>query len=94
MKQPCVYIVTNRHMTVLYTGVTSGLKGRAWEHRTGARPGFSRKYRCKHLVYYEMWGTMEQAIAREKQIKKMSRKKKVASVESMNPEWRDLYSEI
>jgi putative endonuclease len=86
--------MTNRWNTVLYTGVTSGLKGRAWEHRNGQGCSFTSRYRCTKLVYYEVRGTMEDAIAREKQIKKMSRKKKIALIEAMNPDWRDLYPEI
>jgi predicted GIY-YIG superfamily endonuclease len=94
MKQPAVYIMANRRNGTLYTGVTSNLPQRAWHHRTGAAPGFTLQYGCKMLVWYELHSTMADAIAREKQIKGGSRKKKLALIESMNPTWRDLYEEL
>ena len=69
MKQPCVYIVANRRNGALYTGVTSDLPKRAYEHREGLVEGFTRKYGCKLLVWYELDETMLSAIQREKQIK-------------------------
>ena len=89
-----VYIMTNKYNTVLYTGVTSNLQRRAYEHRTGQGGSFTSQYRANKLVYYEMTPDVHSAIAREKQIKGGSRPKKVALVVSMNPEWRDLYDEL
>jgi predicted GIY-YIG superfamily endonuclease len=94
MKQPAVYMMTNRRNGTLYTGVTSNLPQRAWLHRTGALPGFTARYGCKMLVWHELHSTMSEAIAREKQIKGGSRKKKVALIEALNPTWRDLYEDL
>ena len=93
-KQYYVYIMTNKHHTVLYTGVTNDLQRRAYEHRTGQGSGFTSRYGVKKLVWYEISQDVSAAIAREKQIKGGSRKKKIALVEQMNPEWRDLYDEL
>ena len=92
--QPAIYMMTNKRNGTLYTGVTSDLPQRAWQHRTGAVEGFTRRYGCKLLVWYEMASTMESAIVREKQIKAGSRAKKLALIEAGNPEWRDLYPEV
>ena len=89
-----VYIVTNKRNTVLYTGVTNDLVRRVHEHRTKAVPGFSVRYNLDKLVFFEMAATVENAIAREKQIKAGSRARKVALVEAMNPAWRDLFEEV
>jgi putative endonuclease len=94
MKQPAVYMMANRRNGTLYVGVTSNLPQRAWLHRTGAVAGFTKRYGCKMLVWYEMQSTMLDAIAREKQIKGGSRKKKLDLIEAMNPTWRDLYGEL
>jgi putative endonuclease len=94
MKQPAVYIMASRRNGTLYTGVTSDLVNRVWQHRTGAVGGFTKRYGCKLLVWYEVGGDMEHAILREKQIKAGSRAKKLALIESENPDWRDLWSEI
>jgi putative endonuclease len=83
-------MASRRHGT-LYTRVTANLQRRAFEHREGLLKGFSAKYGCKILVWYELHGTMIEAIAREKQIKAGSRAKKLALIEGLNPEWRDLY---
>jgi putative endonuclease len=93
-RHPAVYVMASRRNGTLYTGVTSNLPQRAWLHRTGVLPGFTRRYGCKILVWYEAHETMLDAIAREKQIKGGSRKKKLALIESLNPTWRDLYDEI
>jgi predicted GIY-YIG superfamily endonuclease len=77
MKQPCVYIVANRRDGTLYAGVTSNLPKRAYEHREGLVKGFSAKYGCKMLVWYELHETMIDAITREKQIKAGSSAKKL-----------------
>ena len=74
----------------LYTGVTSDLLKRVWEHRTGVVGGFTKRYGCKMLVWDEVGGDMIHAISREKQVKAGSRAKKLALIESKNPEWRDL----
>jgi predicted GIY-YIG superfamily endonuclease len=78
----------------LYTGVTSALIRRVHQHRTGVAEGFSAKYGCKILVYYELLDRMEDAIAREKKIKAGSRAKKIALIERLNPSWNDLYETI
>ncbi|MGC9335917.1 MAG: GIY-YIG nuclease family protein [Anaerolineae bacterium] len=93
-KQYYVYIMTNRYNTVLYTGVTNDLKRRAYQHRTGQGGAFTSRYHVDELVYYEVTGDVNAAIAREKQIKAGSRKKKIDLVEAMNPEWKDLYEEL
>jgi putative endonuclease len=77
----------------LYTGVTSDLVQRVYQHRTRAVPGFTSRYGCKLLVWYEHHDTMESAIAREKQIKAGSRRDKLVLIEMMNPTWRDLYDD-
>ena len=78
----------------IYTGVTSDLVARVWQHREGVAEGFTKQYGCKMLVWYELGGTMESAITREKQIKAGSRAKKLALIEAMNPDWRDLWDDI
>ena len=85
-----VYILTNRHHTVLYTGVTNNLQRRLYEHRHGSRSAFTHRYHAHKLVYYELFGAARLAIAREKQIKAGPRARKVALIESVNPGWRDL----
>ena len=78
----------------LDTGVTSNLAERAFQHRTGRMPGFTLRYGCKHLVWYERHPTMPDAIAREKQIKGGSRARKLALIEGLNPGWAELYYEL
>jgi putative endonuclease len=78
----------------LYIGVTSDLVKRAYQHKTGFYKGFTDKYAVNQLVYYELHDSMEQAITREKQMKKWNRKWKVNLISSVNPEWRDLYDTI
>ena len=92
--QPAVYIMANRPYGTLYTGVTSDLLRRADQHREGSVPGFSSRYGCKILVWHETLPSMNEAIAREKQIKGGSRQKKLALIQALNPEWRDLYSDL
>jgi putative endonuclease len=94
VKQPAVYIVTNQRNGTLYIGVTSRLAQRSWEHRQSATQGFSASYGCKFLVWFELHGTMESAILREKQIKGGSRIAKLRLIETVNPDWRDLYPDI
>lgn len=86
----CVYIMTNSRHSVLYTGVTSDLEGRVWQHGEKVVAGFTGRYAVDKLVYYETCEDVDAAIAREKQIKAGSRAKKVALITAMNPEWRDL----
>ncbi|HWL19606.1 MAG TPA: GIY-YIG nuclease family protein [Bradyrhizobium sp.] len=94
MKQPCVYMMANRRNGTLYVGVTSNLPQRAFEHREGLVKGFSSKYGCKILVWYEAHDTMIDAITREKQIKAGSRAKKLSLIEDLNPQWLDLFETL
>jgi putative endonuclease len=84
----------NRHQTVLYTGVTGDLKRRVYQHREKLLPGFTRRYNVSKLIYLECTDDPSVAIAREKQIKSGSRRKKIELVSRFNREWRDLYHEI
>jgi putative endonuclease len=84
--------MTNRSRT-LYTGVTNDLMRRVYEHKTGRGSSFTRKYRIKKLVYYEETTDVHAALAREKQIKGWLRSKKIALIESVNPDWEDLSAE-
>jgi putative endonuclease len=84
-----VYIMASRS-GVLYVGVTSELEIRVKQHKTGAYGGFTKQYECHRLVYYERYGRVQTAIAREKQLKGFSRAKKIKLIEGMNPRWRDL----
>jgi putative endonuclease len=88
-----IYMLTYRWKNVLYTGVTNSLERRVWQHKHGKIPGFTYKYNCDRLVYYEVFDRIEDALAREKQIKGWIRAKKNALVEAMNPEWNDLAAE-
>ena len=94
MKRPCVTIMASRRNGTLYVGVTSDIGRRAFEHRTGAVAGFTRRYGCKLLVWIEPHDRMDGAIAREKQIKSGSRKDKLALIERDNPLWRDLFETL
>jgi len=89
-KQYYVYIVTNKRDTVLYTGITSNLAKRIWEHKNKIVNGFSKKYNVNKLVYYEIFKTPLEAIAAEKKIKGWLRKKKIELIETKNPEWNDM----
>ena len=89
-----VYIMTNKTNNVLYTGVTNDLKRRVYEHKEIPSRSFAWRYRTTRLVYYEVLSDSYNAIAREKQIKSGSRQKKIDLIESVNPQWRDLYNEI
>ena len=94
LKLPAVYIITNKTNSVFYTGVTSNLKSRIYQHRNKIIKGFSAKYICNKLVYYESFDDMLSEIAREKQIKSGSRNKKILLVKSINSSWKDLYDKI
>ena len=86
--------MANKRNGTVYTGVTSNLVQRTYQHRNGLVEGYSKRYDCKLLVWFEMAETMEAAIGREKQIKAGSREKKLALIEAVNPDWRDLYEDI
>ena len=94
MGQSYVYIMASKRNGTLYTGVTSNLIKRAYEHRNALVDGFSKKYHCKMLAFYEVYESMEYALYREKRIKAGSRKKKLKLIETINPSWHDLYNEI
>ena len=94
MKTYCVYIMTNKYNSVLYTGVTSNLKQRVWQHKEKSVESFTKKYNIEKLVYYEVSSEPLAAIAREKQIKAGSREKEPALIISKNPHWKDLYEEL
>jgi putative endonuclease len=89
-----VYIVTNKNKTVLYIGVTNDLQRRVFEHENGLIPGFSKKYNCNYLVFYEHFQNIEYAIEREKEIKKWRREKKNNLVKNFNPSWGFLNQKI
>ena len=93
-KQPAIYIMANMRNGVIYIGVTSDLIKRVYEHKYADVPGFTKKYGCKYLVYYELIEDMTNAIAREKQLKGGSRKKKLALIEKVNPYLEDLYERL
>lgn len=93
-KISCVYILTNKQNGILYVGVTSNLKKRIFEHKNNLIEGFIKRYNIHDLVYYEIGESMEGAIEREKQIRGGSRDKKIKLIESINPEWNDLYFEL
>jgi putative endonuclease len=86
--------MASRRNGTLYVGVTSNLPRRSFEHRESLIPGFTERYGCKILVWYELHDDMGSAIAREKQIKSGSRKRKLALIEMFNPGWRDLYRDL
>jgi putative endonuclease len=88
-----VYIISSLNKT-LYIGITNDLKRRIWEHKLGLAEGFSKKYQIKYLVYYEILNDSYNVITREKQLKKWRREKKIKLIESVNPEWKDLYFNI
>ena len=94
MKRPAVYIMASKRNGTIYVGVTSDIGRRAFEHRTGTVDGFTKRYRCTTLVWVEPHERMDEAIAREKQIKGGSRKDKLALIERDNPLWQDLYETL
>ena len=93
-KSGYMYILTNQRHTVFYTGVTSDLIQRIYQHKQDFVHGFTQKYNVHTLVYYEVYDLLTDAIEREKQIKAGSRQDKIRLVESMNKEWNDLYDEL
>ena len=93
-KQPAIYILASERNGTLYTGVTSDLVGRTWQHREHVVDGFTKRYDIATLVWYELHPTMESAILREKQIKKWNRSWKLRLIQEGNPRWRDLWPDI
>ena len=89
-RSPCVYILANEHYGAIYIGVTSALMKRLWQHREGSTGGFTSRYGVYRLVHFEMFGDMERAIAREKQLKNWRRQWKINLINAENPGWRDL----
>ncbi len=94
MKQPCVYMMANKKNGTLYIGVTSDPIQRGWQHRESMVDGFTKRYDCNLLVWFEQHSTMESAIQREKRLKKYTREQKIRLIEVNNSQWRDLYMEI
>lgn len=94
IKQPAVYIITNKQSGTLYIGVTSNLIKRIWEHKNNFVSGFSKQHKLHRLVYFEAHFNMYSAITREKSMKRWKRNWKIELIEKLNPEWRDLYNEI
>ena len=90
MLQSAVYFMANKNNNVLYIGVTSNLEKRVFQHKSKIYKGFMEKYNCNKLVYFEVFTDINQAISREKQLKKGNRKRKNDLVNSMNPKWKDL----
>lgn len=93
-RQPAIYILASQRNGTLYTGVTSNIIQRIYQHKNDLADGFTKRHSCKTLVYYALHETMDDAIAREKQIKGGSRQKKLALIETLNPDWRDLYEDL
>lgn len=93
-KLPCVYILASKPSGTLYTGVTSNLVKRIWEHKNNLVEGFTKKYSVHTLVWYEVHETMESAIVREKAIKNWKRDWKVKVIEEINPQWLDMYGDL
>jgi putative endonuclease len=94
MKRPAVYIMASQRNGTLCVGVTASLPLRVFQHREGLTPGFTRRYHCKMLVYYEMYEDIDSAIAREKALKGGSRRKKLQLIDRFNPQWRELYADF
>ena len=93
-KQPVVYLLASKRNGTLYTGVTSNMAARVWQHKNNQVEGFTQKYHVHTLVYYEVHQNMTSAIIREKQIKKWKRQWKLELIEKSNPDWKDLYGEV
>jgi putative endonuclease len=94
MKHPCVYILASDRNGTLYTGVTSDVLKRVWDHKSDVVDGFTKRYGVHRLVYVEFHEMMPDAILREKLIKRWRRAWKIARIERDNPTWRDLYDEM
>ena len=94
MRTYFTYIVTNKKRGIPYTGMTNNLKVRVWQHKKNLVKGFTSRYNLDKLVWFEEFQWVQDAIVREKEIKGWSRKKKIALIESINPEWKDLYDTL
>ena len=94
MKGGSVYILASKRNGTLYTGVTSDLTGRVWEHRTGAMTGFTKRYGVKMLAWFAEYADIRDALEEERRIKRWRRAWKIALIEELNPQWRDLFEEI
>ena len=92
-KQYFVYMMMNIHHTVLYTGMSGNIVERGWQHKHRLVKGFTKRYNATKMVYAESYSNVHEAIAREKQIKRWTRKKKEKLINEVNPEWRDIYEE-
>ena len=90
IRQPCVYILASKRNGTLYIGVTAELIQRLHQHRIGAAPGFTKDYQVNRLMWFEHHGTMDEAILREKRLKKWNRAWKIRLIEALNPHWDDL----
>lgn len=93
-KKPAIYILASKKNGTLYIGVTSYLTKRVWEHKSNLIEGFTKRYKTHILVYYELYADMLQAIAREKTLKNWKRSWKIQLIESVNPDWKDLYPKL
>ncbi len=89
-----VYIICNKRNGTLYIGITSDLIKRTWQHKNGLVKGFSEQYGLKTLVYFEAYQNVEEAILREKRLKKWNREWKIKLIEKTNPDWKDLYQRL
>ncbi len=94
MKQPAVYILASQRNGTLYIGVTSDLVQRIWQHKNDVFEGFTKEYNVHLLVYFELHEDMENAIIREKRLKKWNRDWKLRLIEEKNPDWKDLYDSL
>ncbi len=94
MREAYVYILTNKRYGTLYTGVTSDLVSRIWQHKSDVTDGFTKSYAVHRLIWYEQHGSIEDAIEREKNIKRWRRNWKIKLINQTNPAWRDLYKDI
>ncbi|STX29640.1 endonuclease [Legionella beliardensis] len=94
MKVSYVYILANQRYGTLYIGLTTNIIKRIWEHKNKLAPGFTAKYNVSQLVYYEIFHDIQTAAAREKRLKEWKRQWKIELIETMNPNWHDLYYEI
>lgn len=93
-KEYYIYLITNKKLNVLYTGVTNNLIRRIYEHKNKLLDGFTKKYNVDRLIYFEAYSEINDAILREKQIKGWSRKKKNDLINTINPQWKDLYDTL
>ena len=94
MKEYYIYILASKFNGTLYIGVTNNLIKRIYEHKNNIADGFTKKYAIHNLVYYESYDSIENAIIREKQLKKWNRAWKINLIEKLNPKWKDLYIEL